>query len=398
MDGKENGGSVFTDHQGVVAANGDHVVQAESYPVLVDKKVAQRELRRGRSGLNIAKPWLIWPVLVISIVVGGMSGPVTVALIMAAPISCAGWRHQVSALVMLPFFIFQWRKLQKCDRSKACSIQSLGLFFLSGLFLSGECGFYLLALNHTSMIHALVLCCMSPIFVAIYTKITGGVLMTKEILGVGLGVLGVGLLAAGTKVEKDNQSSYLGDFIALFSSLSMAGYFAVGKKLRRWMPLFVYQFPVAFIAAIILGAVGLLLEGWNNNVDDGNISGPFGWFRKEYFLQTVFLGIGPGVVGHAGYNFVLRYLSPLVVPTGISLQPIIGSTIGWLVGESPIPGIMTVLGAAVTLQGTLLVSFASAEKMSENVETKEEEYKQPATDDEEGQRGTKPLLQPSDLP
>lgn len=50
------------------------------------------------------------------------------------------------------------------------------------------------------------------------------------------------------------------------------------------MPLFVYQFPVTVLAAIILGTVGLLMEGWNESAV-GDISGPFGWIRKGSSLS-----------------------------------------------------------------------------------------------------------------
>ncbi|CAM6089056.1 unnamed protein product [Calypogeia fissa] len=366
----------------------------DNYPKLVERS-SQHELKRARSAVDLAIPWLVWPVFVTSIVVGASSATVIKGMVRAAPVSLAGWRHQVSALAMLPFFIFEWRKMQKSDRAK--SFKSFGLYLLSALFISGHFAFYFWALANTSMIHAIFLSSISPVFVAVYTKLRGGALVTRELIGVTLGVIGVAVLATGTAVDRDAESTYIGDFIALCASVTMAGYLTVGKKLRSWMPLFVYQFPVTVLAAIILGTVGLLLEGWNSSAH-GNISGLFGWFRKDYFLRTIYLAIGPGLVGHAGYSFVLRYSSPLVMPTGLSLQPIIGSLIGWAVGLYPIPGMMTILGGTVTLGGTLFVSCASAKKKEHHQPKESEEYKQPATDDEEAQQGTKPLLQPSDSP
>lgn len=73
---------------------------------------------------------------------------------------------------------------------------------------------------------------MPPIFVAIYTRLVGRPLLTAEMIGVGFGLLGAAVLAAGTKLEKDNESTHFGDFVALLSAISMAGYLIVGKKLR----------------------------------------------------------------------------------------------------------------------------------------------------------------------
>ncbi|CAM6120098.1 unnamed protein product [Calypogeia fissa] len=389
MESRTGSAVKFTDENNAKEVVDDH----DDYPKLVERS-SQHELKRARSAVDLAIPWLVWPVFVTSIVVGASSATVVVGMERAAPVSLGGWRHQVTALVMLPFFIFEWRKMQKSDRAK--SSNSFGLYLLSALFISGHVAFYYWALANTSMIHAIFLSSISPVFVAVYTKLRGGPLMAVELIGVTLGVIGVAVLATGTGVERDAQSTYIGDFIALCASATMAGYLTVGKKLRSWMPLFVYQFPVTVLSAIILGSIGLLLEGWNSSTD-GNISGLFGWFRKDYFLRTIYLAIGPGLVGHVGYSFVLRYSSPLVMPTGLSLQPVIGSLIGWAVGLYPIPGMTTILGGTVTLGGTLFVSCASA-KEKEHQPKESEEYKQPSTDDEEAQQGTKPLLQPSDSP
>ncbi|CAM6120096.1 unnamed protein product [Calypogeia fissa] len=393
MESRTGSAVKFTDANNVAeVVVDDH----DDYPKLVERS-SERELKRARSAVDLAIPWLVWPVFIISIVVGASSSPIVVGMERAAPVSLGGWRHQVTSLAMLPFSIFEWRKMQKPDRAK--SSNSFGLYLLSALFISGHIAFAYWALAHTSMIHAIFLCAISPVFVAVYTKLRGGPLMTVELIGVTLGVIGVAVLAAGTGVERDAQSTYIGDFIALCASVFMAGFLIVGKKLRSWigwMPLFVYQFPVTVLSAIILGTFGLLLEGWNSS-GHGNISGLFGWFRKDYFLPTIFLAIGPGLVGQAGYSFVLRYSSPLVMPTGLSLQPVISSLIGWAVGQFPIPGMMTILGGTVTLGGTLFVSCAGAKKKKQQPK-ESEEYKQPATDDEEAQQGTKPLLQPSDSP
>jgi hypothetical protein len=56
-----------------------------------------------------------------------------------------------------------------------------------------------------------------------------------------------------------------------------------------WMPLFVYQCPIALLVAIILGIIGLLVEGWNDS-DVGEASGLFTWLSKgPSTLQSVLL-------------------------------------------------------------------------------------------------------------
>ena len=44
------------------------------------------------------------------------------------------------------------------------------------------------------------------------------------------------------------------------------------------------------------------------------------------------------VVGHAGLNYVVRYMKPLVVSMAITIEPLLGSVIGWMLGTSGMPG------------------------------------------------------------
>jgi drug/metabolite transporter (DMT)-like permease len=73
---------------------------------------------------------------------------------------------------------------------------------------------------------------MSPVFVAIYTKLSGGELLLGEVVGTLIGLLGVGVLAAGTSVELDQHSNYVGDLVAILAAACMAAYLVVGRKLR----------------------------------------------------------------------------------------------------------------------------------------------------------------------
>ena len=41
-----------------------------------------------------------------------------------------------------------------------------------------------------------------------------------------------------------------------------------------------------------------------------------------------YLAIVPGIVGHAGFNTVLKYLSPLVITLSTTTEPLIGACIG----------------------------------------------------------------------
>lgn len=73
--------------------------------------------------------------------------------------------------------------------------------------------------------------------------------------------------------------------------------------------------------------------------DGRNCPGVFGWMQDPgRFSVVTYLALGPGLVGHTGYNGVLRYVSPLVVSITLTFEPLLGSLLGWAMGVSDKPG------------------------------------------------------------
>lgn len=58
----------------------------------------------------------------------------------------------------------------------------------------------------------------------------------------------------------------------------------------------------------------------------------------EFWLPTLYLALGPGFVGHTGLNAVLRYTSSLVIAMAVTLEPPLGTAVGWILHVTPPPG------------------------------------------------------------
>ena len=58
------------------------------------------------------------------------------------------------------------------------------------------------------------------------------------------------------------------------------------------------------------------------------VGGVIGWLSSEYAALGLYLGVGPGIIGHVGFNVLLLYLSPLVLTLAQTLDPPIGAFIG----------------------------------------------------------------------
>jgi drug/metabolite transporter (DMT)-like permease len=55
----------------------------------------------------------------------------------------------------------------------------------------------------------------------------------------------------------------------------------------------------------------------------------------------------------------LKHVSPLVISISVTMEPLIGSLIGWLFFETEIPSKWTLLGGPLLLAGVLLIVISS---------------------------------------
>ena len=66
-----------------------------------------------------------------------------------------------------------------------------------------------------------------------------------------------------------------------------------------------------------------------------------------------------------GFNGVLKYISPLVVTISLTLEPLFGSLLGWVLGVAAAPGWRTLLGGGVLLAATVCVTVSSERRKAE---------------------------------
>ena len=130
------------------------------------------------------------------------------------------------------------------------------------------------------------------------------------------------------------------------------------------MPIFLYAFPVTLIGAVILIPASYLIE------DNFSEFGVFGWVQMDYFGWFLALALIAGLLGHTGLNTCLRYVPPLVVSTSVTMEPIIGSLIGFMLFDTGLPGFWTWIGGPILIIGILLVIIGSS-RADANNETSE---------------------------
>ncbi|GIL68446.1 hypothetical protein Vafri_21721 [Volvox africanus] len=272
------------------------------------------------------------------------------------PVTLAAWRLQLTSVFLGLGSAVQWRQLAPADRLRA--LRSFGWLAGSGACLAVHFGSWVWGLQHTSLTHSLLMVSATPVLLAAVSLARGQPLSRGELGGTLVGLAGAIVLSVGASSGGEEHVGLAGDLASLLASAVMVGYLSVGRRLRQWMPIFVYAFPVTGIAALGLTLGGLALEPVT--LTGSGSGGVFGWLRSGHYAPWVlYLALGPGLVGHTGFNTLLRYLSPLTVALAFQMEPLIGSVIGWAAGVLQPPGGLTYCGGMLVIAATVWVTLAS---------------------------------------
>lgn len=304
-------------------------------------------------------PW-VWLLLVAAVCGVSSAGALFQHVNEVPPVLRASWRLQLTALVLAPLAWWQWRSTAMEIQSRWKSKQSLQLLLASGLALAAHFATWVASLDATTLTHSLLFVTAHPLVIVLgmgllarsAAKVRAPAPM--EWLGAGVCFVGAGLaLFDAGSAQGDQTVTLWGDALAFSGAVFVVGYIVVGRVLRDWMPIFLYAFPVTLIGAVVLVPLSYLIE------PEFSQFGAFGWLDGAFFGWFLLLALIAGLLGHTGLNTCLRYISPLVVSTSVTLEPVIGSLIGWWFFDAGIPGVWTFVGGGVLMIGLLMVVVTS---------------------------------------
>eukprot|EP00743_Colponemidia_sp_Colp-15_P011379 GILK01012687.1.p1 GENE.GILK01012687.1~~GILK01012687.1.p1 ORF type:complete len:378 (-),score=38.54 GILK01012687.1:60-1193(-) len=301
-------------------------------------------------------PWWAWMGLALSLVAVSSAATVFRVIDDVPPLMRSTWRLELTAVFQFPCFLYQ---LHHADtQTRNVFKQSLLIELFSACMLGLHFGAWVWSIDHTSLVHSLLWVSASPIVIIVGLFLLCKRVSTMEVVGTLMGFGGGALMC----IDLTNVSStvtFAGDAVAFVGAIAMVGYLYSGRLLRedRRMPLFLYAFPVTFLSAVFSAVLAVWLE-------DGNFGGTgvrsvFGWHASQYFVWVLYLAAVPGMLGHTVINFIIRYISPLVVTVTLVMEPLVGSFLAWLVGVDGIPHMWTWIGAPIMFVGTLLTTIAS---------------------------------------
>jgi len=325
-------------------------------------------------------PLWAWAQIVAAVLAISTAGIAFNQLPSIPPLRLASWRMQATSLVLCVPACREWGNLDSELKTKTCSKTTLQKLVFSGSCLGTHFGLWVVSLQSTTLAHSLLLVTCTPLVLAFGGYFLGFAVSTGELVGAALGVAGVAAVAsdAGTghrgTQKMEHAATWQGDIISLGACVAIIGYMVMGRQLRQWMPLFAYAFPVTLVSAVFLAAASAVLErgaieleGQPGSLKRDSASHSsytlLGWFfHLEYLWVITYLALVPGLLGHTGYINVLKHVSPLVVSTSLTAEPLLGALIGFFVGVADAPGVATGVGGTLILLAVVAVIVASANR------------------------------------
>ncbi len=254
----------------------------------------------------------------------------------------AAWRLIVASLILTPVAC-----LKRSAELRGMGRSRLGWCMVSGLFLAVHLASWITSLSYTSVASSTALVCTYPLWVAMmdfllfrerlsrYTMIGLAVALTGTLLITlsDSGTLSIDPLNPEAMQFKwqnmffgsgnDEDTAILGNALALLGGIAGAGYFIVGRYIRRQMSNTAYIWPVYSVAMIVLFFVTLLARQ------------PLTGHSAEAYFWLILIGIGPQLLGHSAFNWTLAHMSTTFVVLSILGEPVGSAVLAYFVfGET----------------------------------------------------------------
>jgi drug/metabolite transporter (DMT)-like permease len=266
-----------------------------------------------------------------------MVSPILVRFAGAAPgMAVAVWRTVFAALLLTPFAL---PRIGAEVRRFSCRewLLILGAGILLGLHFVA----WIESLYHTSVASASVLVWTNPIFMALLGFLFLRERLTKTVVvAMMVGVLGAALLGWGDLAHPGGAVSnpLLGNSLALAAAVLVSLYLIIGRVVRRRHAWLAYVYPLyVTVAATTLGMAWLLgtpLLGYEPSI--------YGW--------CALMALGPSVLGHGSFNYVVRYFPVAQLGVISLLEPVGASILAYFLFKE-VPGRLALAGMALVLVG-----------------------------------------------
>lgn len=244
-----------------------------------------------------------------------------------------------------------WQGFELPKKLKGLSSRDFIYICLAGLFLALHLAFWITSLSYTSISSSVLFTNLQVIFVLAFSIIflkekTGPVVVA----GIIAALLGSAMIGAGDLMR----GRLAGDMLALAGGLFVAIYYITGRYVRSRVETMAYMFVTCSVAALVLIItsleMGLRLAG----------------YRGLDWLLFFLMALGPGLGGHAVFNWALKYVKTPVVSVSVLGESVGASILGYFIFNEALLWYQLCGGALILIGIYLAVSNEARSASADN--------------------------------
>jgi drug/metabolite transporter (DMT)-like permease len=257
-----------------------------------------------------AAPYVVLGVALLAV----SCGAIFARLAEAQPLAIAAWRVGLALIVVMPFAA---TGIVDAGTSKRARALAAG----AGLLLAVHFATWIASLEYTTVARSVLFVCTAPIWVALLEFLSGrGAPTRATLLALVLALAGAALVSGG---GHGGAAALRGDLLALTGGVAMAAYFMLSREAQAALPFRAYLGIAYGVAAAALWLAVLVADV------------PATGFDARTWWALAGMAAVSQLIGHSGYNWSLRHLSPLFVAVVSVGEPVLASALAWwILGET----------------------------------------------------------------
>jgi drug/metabolite transporter (DMT)-like permease len=217
----------------------------------------------------------------------------------------------------------------------------------AGVALAMHFATWITSLSYTSIAASTAIVTTNPVWVALLSWLWFKEKLPRQtLIGTTVALLGGLFIGFGSSNWTSNGSNpALGNGLALVGAWAATLYILWGREAqRRGLSIGGYVAIAYSTAAVLL----IPFPGFFGTAYTGYPTAVYGCILLSAFI--------PQLIGHTGFNWAVRWVSPTLVTLVLLLEPVLSSIFGyWIFGEMPGPFVLA--GALVLLVGVAIAAF-----------------------------------------
>ena len=286
------------------------------------------------------------PMIMIAVGILGVSVSAIFVRFSQAPSAVtAAWRLLWTVILMTPVSLGSGAVRREF---RQCSLKTIALSALSGVFLAAHFTLWFESLAHTTVASSTTIVCTDVIWVCLgFCLFLGGRLQPKAVLAIVVALLGSVVIALSDSTAGGGH--LYGDILALGAAIVVAVYSLIGWKVRSNTSTTVYTYVCYSSCAAVLLAVCMIQK-----------TGLFA-YGSSAIVVGLCLGLFSTILGHSVFTWCMKYFSPSFVSASKLCEPVVAAIIAaFLFGE--IPTLLQIVGGILVLGGVCYYSKIENEK------------------------------------